>query len=275
MGTDRTDDLAFHLAQLRHLYAQMWRNQVRNTAEAARGLLGPAIECLEKVHASNPASPPCPAREPGTGQVGERVRIVGYPLDSWNGRTGVVATVLVTGMRLIAMDDENISAGIAPAYLDPLHPVGKCPGPAATPPSTDDRYARIVAAAKRNVGLSSEATDEALEERMVAGANVLGPPPAASHSAVAGVWPMTIREALRQIAELNDTTPGTFDDFAEVAAPLALSIYAAGIARGRDDAAKVVAMRALTVQSALAFIVTLPAPAPSLDDEIEVPTDAR
>jgi hypothetical protein len=35
------------LAQLRHLYDQMLRGYVKDTAEAARGLLGPAIERLE------------------------------------------------------------------------------------------------------------------------------------------------------------------------------------------------------------------------------------
>ncbi len=35
------------LAQLRHLYAQMLSGDVRDTAEAARGLLGPAIERIE------------------------------------------------------------------------------------------------------------------------------------------------------------------------------------------------------------------------------------
>lgn len=35
------------LAQLRHLYAQMLAGEVIDTAEAARGLLGPAIERLE------------------------------------------------------------------------------------------------------------------------------------------------------------------------------------------------------------------------------------
>lgn len=35
------------LAQLRHLYQLMLDDHVRNTAEAARGLLGPAIAALE------------------------------------------------------------------------------------------------------------------------------------------------------------------------------------------------------------------------------------
>jgi hypothetical protein len=35
------------IAQLRHLYQQMLDGQVRNTAAAARGLLGPAIEAAE------------------------------------------------------------------------------------------------------------------------------------------------------------------------------------------------------------------------------------
>ena len=38
----------FNLGQLRHLYQQMLNGQVKDTAQAARGLLGPAIEFLEK-----------------------------------------------------------------------------------------------------------------------------------------------------------------------------------------------------------------------------------
>jgi hypothetical protein len=38
---------AFHLGQLRHLYAQMVTGGVTDTAEAARGLLGPAIAHFE------------------------------------------------------------------------------------------------------------------------------------------------------------------------------------------------------------------------------------
>lgn len=36
------------IAQLRHLYSQMISGDVKDTAEAARGLLGPAIEALEQ-----------------------------------------------------------------------------------------------------------------------------------------------------------------------------------------------------------------------------------
>lgn len=39
---------AFHLAQLRHLYSHMVNGRVKNTTEAARGLLGPAIEEFEQ-----------------------------------------------------------------------------------------------------------------------------------------------------------------------------------------------------------------------------------
>lgn len=45
--------LVYHLAQLRHLYAQMIGGYVVDTAEAARGLLGPAIEYLERVGAGS------------------------------------------------------------------------------------------------------------------------------------------------------------------------------------------------------------------------------
>jgi hypothetical protein len=38
------------LAQLRHLYQQMLDGAVHNTAEAARGLLGPALEALEPLY---------------------------------------------------------------------------------------------------------------------------------------------------------------------------------------------------------------------------------
>ena len=41
---------AFAVAQLRHLYAMMLHGDVRDTAEAARGLLGPAIADLERAH---------------------------------------------------------------------------------------------------------------------------------------------------------------------------------------------------------------------------------
>lgn len=41
---------AFALAQLRHLYTQTLSGCVHNTSEAARGLLGQAIEVLEKAH---------------------------------------------------------------------------------------------------------------------------------------------------------------------------------------------------------------------------------
>ena len=44
----RAADHAHALAQLRHLYAQMLGGQVRDCAQAARGLLGPAIEMLER-----------------------------------------------------------------------------------------------------------------------------------------------------------------------------------------------------------------------------------
>ena len=43
------DSIAGAIAQLRHLYAQMLGGRVRDTAEAARGLLGPAIERLERL----------------------------------------------------------------------------------------------------------------------------------------------------------------------------------------------------------------------------------
>lgn len=42
-------DLNFALGQLRHLYQQMLDGRVRDTAQAAKGLLGPAIEMIEKV----------------------------------------------------------------------------------------------------------------------------------------------------------------------------------------------------------------------------------
>lgn len=38
---------AFAIAQLRHLYEQLLRGAVGDQAQAARGLLGPAIEALE------------------------------------------------------------------------------------------------------------------------------------------------------------------------------------------------------------------------------------
>lgn len=38
----------FAIAQLRHLYQQMLDGQVRDTAQAARYLLGPAIEDIER-----------------------------------------------------------------------------------------------------------------------------------------------------------------------------------------------------------------------------------
>lgn len=40
---------AFHLAQLRHLYGHMINGRITNQQEAARGLLGPAIECFEGI----------------------------------------------------------------------------------------------------------------------------------------------------------------------------------------------------------------------------------
>lgn len=44
--------LDFQIAQLRHLYAQMVHGLVttKNVASAARGLLGPVIESLERIH---------------------------------------------------------------------------------------------------------------------------------------------------------------------------------------------------------------------------------
>jgi hypothetical protein len=40
----------FAIGQLRHLYAQMLGGHVTDTGQAARGLLGPAIEILERAH---------------------------------------------------------------------------------------------------------------------------------------------------------------------------------------------------------------------------------
>lgn len=41
----------FYLAQLRHLYTMMLAGEVTDTAEAARGLLGPAIADEERAQA--------------------------------------------------------------------------------------------------------------------------------------------------------------------------------------------------------------------------------
>lgn len=49
---ERADVVAFsaiHLAQLRHLYEQMVNGRVTDTADAARGLLGPAIARFEDI----------------------------------------------------------------------------------------------------------------------------------------------------------------------------------------------------------------------------------
>lgn len=43
-----TTNPVFALGQLRHLYAQMLSGDVKDTAEAARGLLGPSIEACER-----------------------------------------------------------------------------------------------------------------------------------------------------------------------------------------------------------------------------------
>ena len=40
--------IKFHLAQLRHLYSHMINGKIVDQQEAAKGLLGPAIECIEK-----------------------------------------------------------------------------------------------------------------------------------------------------------------------------------------------------------------------------------
>jgi hypothetical protein len=46
------NDAAFAIGQLRHLYAQMVSGGVSDTAGAARGLLGPSIERLERLLAA-------------------------------------------------------------------------------------------------------------------------------------------------------------------------------------------------------------------------------
>lgn len=48
-GAEHDAQTARRLADLRHLYQQMLDGQVKDTAEAARGLLGPAIEELERL----------------------------------------------------------------------------------------------------------------------------------------------------------------------------------------------------------------------------------
>jgi len=44
----REQAIQYALAKLRHLYKQMRAGQVTDTAAAARGLLGPAIEEIER-----------------------------------------------------------------------------------------------------------------------------------------------------------------------------------------------------------------------------------
>jgi hypothetical protein len=51
-------DLRFALRGLRHLYEQMLNGCVVDTAEAARGLLGPAIRLIEKIADTLPRIPP-------------------------------------------------------------------------------------------------------------------------------------------------------------------------------------------------------------------------
>lgn len=43
------DHLKFHLGQLRHLYWQMSTGRIKNTEEAAKGLLSPAVTCFEGI----------------------------------------------------------------------------------------------------------------------------------------------------------------------------------------------------------------------------------
>lgn len=48
-ASDNIKELRRALRDLRHLYEQMLDGRVTDTAEAARGLLGPAIERVERV----------------------------------------------------------------------------------------------------------------------------------------------------------------------------------------------------------------------------------
>lgn len=50
-------NVAFEIAQLRHLYALMINGHVKHPDEAARGLLGPVIQSFERAYAP-PVAPP-------------------------------------------------------------------------------------------------------------------------------------------------------------------------------------------------------------------------
>lgn len=50
-------EVAFALAQLRHLYKQLLEGHVVNQRAAAKHLLGPAVERLEKALTPGPARP--------------------------------------------------------------------------------------------------------------------------------------------------------------------------------------------------------------------------
>lgn len=61
------EGLAPHFAQLRHLYDHMVNGRVLDPAEAARGLLGPAIAAYERALPTKPApepAPGCPPHDP-------------------------------------------------------------------------------------------------------------------------------------------------------------------------------------------------------------------
>jgi hypothetical protein len=73
-------DARFALGQLRHLYEQMLNGHVRNVEAAARGLLGPSIEKLERLMDS------LPAHQTVNGQI----VVVTAPGD-WCGNTGKLA----------------------------------------------------------------------------------------------------------------------------------------------------------------------------------------
>lgn len=80
------------VANLRHLYAQMIGGQVRDTASAKRiaeGLLGPAIESLERAGAKAPAFRPGIALESGefipAEELGGAISVKRLPADDTEG----------------------------------------------------------------------------------------------------------------------------------------------------------------------------------------------
>lgn len=80
------------VANLRHLYAQMIGGQVRDTASAKRiaeGLLGPAIESLERTCAKAPAFRPGIALESGefipAEELGGAISVKRLPADDTEG----------------------------------------------------------------------------------------------------------------------------------------------------------------------------------------------